>query len=214
MVGIGTRCGRNVSAVLSNMDIPLGHNIGNALEIIEAVDVLRGGGPEDLRRVSLTLAAEMVSLSRGIDAAQAYRLAESALSDGSAYRKALEWIGAQGGDVAAIEDTGLLPQASASREVRAEQDGYIASMDAEEIGRAAMVLGAGRATKDDEIDFSAGIRLEKKTGDFVRAGDTLAILYTSSGEKLDDGERRLRASLIFSEEAPAPQPLVYRVIRG
>lgn len=214
MVRIGTACGRRMSAVLTNMDIPLGAAIGNALEVAEAMEVLRGGGPADLAEVSLTLAAEMVSLSLGIPAEEARARAARALADGTAWQKACEWIAAQGGDVAALEDVSRLPQAAVVRTVIAEREGYIAHMNAEEIGCAAMVLGAGRASKEDRIDPAAGVRLLKKTGDFVRKGDALAQLHTAYAEKCAEGARRFLAALTFAEEPPAPQPLVYGRIRA
>jgi len=214
MVDIGTACGRQMTAVLTDMDIPLGQNIGNALEVAEAMDVLRGAGPADLREVSLTLAAEMASLTLGISPEEARKRAETALNDGSAFAKAKEWIAAQGGDLSVIEDPSRFPAASVIREVIAREDGYIARMDTQKIGEAAMVLGAGRATKDDEIDFSAGIRLMKKTGDVVHSGDVLAVLYTSDEDKRAAGEERLRDALTISAEAPVKRPLIARIVRG
>ncbi|MBQ4042517.1 MAG: pyrimidine-nucleoside phosphorylase [Clostridia bacterium] len=214
MVDIGTACGRKMTAVLTDMDIPLGQNIGNALEVAEAMAVLRGSGPADLREVSLTLAAEMASLTLSITPEEARKRAEDALDAGSAFAKAKEWIAAQGGDLSVIEDPSRFPAAPVIREVIAREEGYIARMDTQKIGEAAMVLGAGRATKEDEIDFSAGIRLMKKTGDIVHKGDVLAVLHTSDKEKRQAGEERLLAALTVAEKAPVKRPLVAEIIRG
>jgi len=214
MVDIGTACGRKMTAVLTDMDIPLGQNIGNALEVAEAMEVLRSAGPADLREVSLTLAAEMASLTLSITPEEARKRAEDALDDGSAFAKAKEWIAAQGGDLSVIEDPSRFPAAPVIREVIAREEGYIARMDTQKIGEAAMVLGAGRATKEEEIDFSAGIRLMKKTGDAVKKGDVLAVLHTSDEEKRQAGEERLLAALTVAAEAPRKRPLVAEIIRG
>ena len=214
MVDIGTACGRKMTAVLTDMDIPLGQNIGNALEVAEAMAVLRGNGPADLREVSLTLAAEMASLTLSITPEEARKRAEDALDAGSAFAKAKEWIAAQGGDLSVIEDPSRFPAAPVIREVIAREEGYIARMDTQKIGEAAMVLGAGRETKEDEIDFSAGIRLMKKTGDAVHKGDVLAILYTSDEEKRTAGEERLRNALTLAAQAPQKRPLIAGIVRG
>ena len=214
MVSIGAACGRKMTAVLTDMDIPLGQNIGNALEVAEAMEVLRGAGPADLREVSLTLAAEMASLTLGISPEEAKTRAENALNDGTTFAKAKEWIAAQGGDLSVIEDPSRFPAASVIREVIAREDGYIVRMDTQKIGEAAMVLGAGRATKEEEIDFSAGIRLMKKTGDAVKKGDVLAVLHTSDEEKRKAGEERLLTALTVAAEAPLKRPLVAEIIRG
>ena len=214
MVAIGAACGRKMTAVLTDMDIPLGQNIGNALEVAEAMEVLRGADPADLREVSLTLAAEMASLTLNISPGEARTRAEAALADGSAWEKAKEWVRAQGGDLAVIEDPCRFPAASVIREVTADTDGFIQHMDTQQIGEAAMVLGAGRAKKEDEIDFSAGIRLMKKTGDAVKKGDVLAVLHTSDEEKWQSGVQRLREALTVAPQAPAKRPLVARIVRG
>ena len=214
MVNIGTACGRRMTAVLTDMDIPLGSAVGNALEVAEAMEVLRGGGPEDLREVSVTLAAEMAALTLNISPEQARIRTKQVLDDGSAWTKAREWIAAQGGDVSVLEDASRFPAAPIIRAVTAEADGYIARMDTQQIGEAAMILGAGRATKEDEIDFSAGIRLLKKTGDTVRKGDVLAVLHTADEAKFESGAVRLRGALTLSPDAPEKRPLVAQIVRG
>lgn len=212
MVEIGYLRGRRVSALITNMDVPLGHAVGNILEVKEAVEVLSGRGPCDLREVALSLATEMVRLSLGKEAPTARRMCEEAISSGKALLKLAEWIGQQGGDASYARDTSLFPSASLVREVKAPTSGYISSMDTERIGLASVALGAGRVTKEDTIDFTAGIIIDKKTGDAVRAGEVIARLYSSTEERLDDGERGYLGALSFSDERPDELPLIHAVI--
>jgi len=213
MVKIGTACGRRMTAVLTDMDIPLGYSIGNAMEVAEAAEVLRGGGPADLREVSLTLAAEMASLALHISPEEGRARAEAALSDGSALAKAKQWIAAQGGEPAVLDNPALLPSAPITHEVIAQADGYIARMDTEAIGTAAMLLGAGRAAKEDAIDPAAGIRLLKKTGERVTQGDVLAVLYTSEYGRIASAEEKFRGALTLSAEPPQRRPLIAGIVR-
>lgn len=214
MVDIGTECGRNVSAVLTNMDIPLGCGIGNALEVEEAMEVLRGEGPEDLRTVSVVLASHMVSLSLGITVEEAKSRVEDALDSGRALNTFRRWITAQGGDGAVCDDPSVMKRSSIIREVRAPRDGYITHMNTEKIGEAAVVLGAGRTRKEDDIDPAAGLRILKKTGDFVQAGDVLAYLHTESEKSFREGESRYLEAIEFGENAPETMPLISRIIRA
>ena len=214
MVDIGTECGRNVSAVLTNMDIPLGCGIGNALEVEEAMEVLRGEGPQDLRTVSVVLASHMVSLSLGITVEEAKSRVEDALDSGRALNTFRRWITAQGGDGAVCDDPSVMKRSSIIREVRAPRDGYITHMNTEKIGEAAVVLGAGRTRKEDDIDPAAGLRILKKTGDFVQAGDVLAYLHTESEKSFREGESRYLDAIEFGENAPETMPLISRVIRA
>lgn len=208
MVDIGKACGRNMAAIITDMDVPLGFAIGNALEAKEALDLLRGAEIPDLREICLALSAELAAMCLGVTAEEARSMAEEALTSGAALEKAREWIRAQGGDADAE-----LPKADFVHEIYAESSGYISHMDAEAVGRAACELGAGRKTKDDKIDFAAGIVLRKKTGDFVRAGETLAVMHTSCREKLCAGEKMFRAALAFSEEKPAKSKLIIDILR-
>lgn len=214
MVDIGTECGRNVTAVLTNMDIPLGCGIGNALEVAEAMQVLRGEGPDDLRRVSLVLAAHMVSLSLGITVDEAMVRVEDALDNGHAWNTFCRWITAQGGDPLVCQDPSRMKRSAIIREVRAPRSGYITHMNTEKIGEAAVVLGAGRVRKEDDIDPAAGLRILKKTGDLVHAGDALAILHTEREDAFEDGAARYLDAIAFGEDAPAAMPLISRVIRA
>ena len=214
MVQIGIANHRNTAAVITNMDIPLGHAIGNAMEVTEAIEVLRGGGPDDLRTVCLTLATRMIALSCKKTVEEAGKIAEEMLYGGKAYAKFVEWIAAQGGDASYAKDPALFGQAAHSYSVTAEKDGYIAACNAEMIGTAAMILGAGRQTKDSVIDPRAGIHLLKKPGDRIFAGEVLATLYTERAETIDAAANTVRAALTFSQSPIEKAPLIYAVIDG
>ena len=208
MVAIGKACGRNVAALITNMDIPLGHNVGNALEVLEAVEVLRGK-PGDLREICTALAANLLSLCHGWSPEEAHERVLEALDSGKALATMEAWINAQGGD----PDFSRLPRASVVVPVLANRDGWLTHMDAAQVGVSSSMLGAGRMKKDDPIDYSAGIVLEKKTGDQVRRGDVLAWLHTNDEALLADAEARFRAALTWGDAAPAPQPLIYDIVR-
>lgn len=212
MVDIGKASGRKTAAVISDMDTPLGRNIGNALEVIEAVEVLLGGGPEDLKEVCLTLAANMISLSLGLDINEAFSKAEGALKSGRAYEKLKEFISAQGGDISRIEDLDTLPKAKIVYNVLAPESGYITGMQAETIGSVSVILGAGREKKDDIIDYSAGIVLLRKTGDKAEKGEKIAELHTNDESKIESAEKLFLSALTFGDEAPAKQKLIYKTI--
>ena len=212
MVEIGYLRGRRVSALITNMDVPLGHAVGNILEVKEAIEVLSGRGPADLGEVALSLATEMVKLSLGKSPLEARAMCEDAISSGKALDKLVEWIGEQGGDAALAKNTELFPKAPLVREVKAERDGYIGAMNTEKIGLSSVALGAGRVTKDDQIDFTAGIIIEKKTGDAVERGEVIARLYSSTEARLDDGERIYAEAITVSENAPEALPLIHNVI--
>ena len=213
MVEIGKMHGRNMAALLTDMDVPLGTHIGNALEVREAIDVLQGKLKNDLYEVSVALAAELVRMLCGIPAEEAKQKVVDAIDSGKAYGTFREWIKAQGGDVKTIDDPGLLPGASVAFDIASPSSGYIASMNASEIGMSAMILGAGRASKEDAIDYGAGIILRKKTGDFVKEGDVLATLYTNKAETVKESAARFLAALSFSPEKPELWPLVLETIR-
>ena len=213
MVKIGNNCGRNTAAVITNMDRPLGNNIGNSLEVIEAVEVLKNNGPEDLKEVCLALSSEIVSLSKNIPIEEARKLTEDALSSGKAFEKFKEWISSQGGKREWVENTDLFPKATHTFEIKAEKDGYISKMDAESIGIASVILGAGRETKDDTIDMSAGIVLNKKTGDKVEKGDILATLYSCNEKSFESSKEKFLSALEFSENPIKEEPLVFDIVR-
>ena len=213
MVRIGKACGRNVVAVMSNMDIPLGFYIGNALEVREAVEVLRGHGCPDLTGVCITLAANMLHLCNGWSIEEATKQAEEAINSGKAFEQMKRWIAAQGGDARVLDDVSLLPQASVQYELKAPQTGYIHHMDAQKIGESSAILGAGRKTKDDAIDFAAGIVLKEKTGAKVEQGQTLAVLHTNRPETIADAERVFLEAIRWGTDAPEAQPLIYGIVK-
>jgi len=213
MVKIGKRCGRNMAALITNMDSPLGNTVGNALEIKEAVAVLKGEQGGDLKDICIELSAAMLSLIYGISLGVAREKALQALQSGKAYEKMFEWIGAQGGDTAYIEDTSLFPKSAFEYEVTSDCDGFIISMDTEGIGVASVILGAGRMKKDEKIDYSAGIVINKKTGDKVSKGDTLCTLYTNDENAIEQAKKRYLSSLTFGQNKKEAEPLVYQVIK-
>ena len=202
MVKIGKMCGRNTKALVTNMDVPLGFAVGNSLEVIEAIDVLKGKIKGDIREVSTSLAAGLVAEIRKISAEQAKMLCEKALDDGSALAKFREWISNQGGDVSYVDDTDLFPRAKYEYEIKSKCYGYISHMDAEKIGLASCELGAGRKTKEDVIDLSAGLVLKKKTGEYVNKGDVIAMLYTNKQELIQKAEEIFVSALEFSGTKP------------
>lgn len=211
MVEIGVRHGRRMAALITGMDTPLGHNIGNSLEVIESMEVLKGRGPADLTEVCLQLAANMLVLAGKGSREECRALAQAALADGSAYAKCRQMFAAQGGDVRVLDDYSLFAQPKASYELLAEQDGYIVANDAEKIGSASVLLGAGRLKKGDPIDFSAGIVLHKKRGDFVRKGESLATFY-GEPERFAAAAEEYRSGLVYGDAAPEKEPLVYALV--
>ncbi len=212
MVKIGKNCGRNTSAVITNMNRPLGNNIGNSLEVKEAIEVLHGNGPKDLKEVCIALATQIVSLSKEIEKDSANALVKDALSSGKAFLKFKEWITAQGGNAEWIDNPALFPQAEYSYSIVAEKDGHISSMDAEKIGVSAVILGAGRETKDDTIDMSAGIILNKKTGDEIKIGDIIATLYTNKEISIPSAQRLFLEAIEITDKKITESPLIYSVI--
>ena len=213
MVKIGRLCGRNMAALLTDMDSPLGCAVGNAIEVQEAVGVLRGTVGGDLREVCCALATQMVALVFQLTEAEAAARVEEALNSGAAYEKMKEWNAAQGGDVRYIEDPTLFPAARYRREVTASADGYLTAMDAEAIGGVAVLLGAGRAAKEDVIDHSAGILIAKKVGDQVEKGEVLCTLLTNREEVLAGAAERYTKALTIGEEAPVKKPLIYKLVK-
>lgn len=213
MVTIGTAAGRNVAAVVTNMDIPLGCAVGNAVEVLEAARVLRGSRDyDDLRTVSASLAAELAAMAFGCTPEEGRLMAEKSLEDGSAYEKFKSWIAAQGGDAAVIEreDFG---KAEYSHTVVSPCDGYIGDCNTEGIGVAAMLLGAGRSCAEDVIDFSAGIIILKKRGDRVRSGEVIAQLRSSDKSRFDAAEKKYLESISVVSDMPVQEPLIFEFVR-
>jgi pyrimidine-nucleoside phosphorylase len=208
MVAIGEANGKKTAALVTNMDVPLGRNIGNALEIVEVVETLNGKGPEDLTRLCLELAANMLLLGGSGDYAACRKLAEDSLGSGRALESFKKMAGAQGGDVSYIEHPEKFPKAAHIAEVIAAQGGFIAHMDAEKCGVASGLLGAGRETKESTIDYAAGIVLKKKTGDAVRAGDVIAQMHSSDTGKVAAASEVFLSGIAYSDGKPAQTPLI------
>lgn len=208
MVDIGKAAGRKMCAVITNMDMPLGCAIGNSLEVEEAVSVLRGEGPDDLREVSYTLAARMYALAFGASKAESVEAVKKAVESGAALEKLALLVKAQGSDPSYVYDTSKFPRAQYVCEVKSECDGYISHTDAEKIGLSSVVLGAGREKKGDPIDHSAGIMMIKKTGDEIRRGDVIATLHTNAKEKLDEARKMCLEAMSFAAQAPEKEELI------
>ncbi|WP_434311313.1 pyrimidine-nucleoside phosphorylase [Hominifimenecus sp. rT4P-3] len=202
MVAIGTAAGRRVAAMITEMDIPLGRMVGNALEVKEAISVLKGEGPEDLVSVCHRLAGEMLLLSGKAEPESVEEQVTEAIDSGRALERFKAMVKAQGGNSEAIDHPELLPKASFTHIVKAKADGYVRHMDTEGIGIASMLLGAGRSRKEDSLDYGAGVELCKKTGDIVHAGEPLAILYASQERLFEESEARLLASYEIGDEKP------------
>lgn len=213
MVDIGKSFGRNIAAVVTNMDRPLGFAVGNSLEVLEAVSVLKNESRGDLRDICVALASNLLSLCYGWSEEESEARANEAIEIGAALEKFKEWITAQGGDASFVDDPSLLGKAEYAFEFKAERDGYISHMNAETIGKTASVLGAGREKKTDDIDHTAGIILKRKTGDYVKKGETIALFYTSKEESEKAAAEMFSSAVDFSDESPIEKPLVYGVIK-
>lgn len=207
MVAIGRRAGKRTTAVISNMDVPLGSAIGNSLEVVEAIRTLQGKGPQDLVELSLALATAMLTQAGKGTKEQCRLLAQETLASGKALATFRAMVQAQGGDPRYIDDPTLFASAAYCRDVVAKESGYIAQVNTARYGHASLLLGAGRATKEDAIDFAAGIMLHKKTGDFVQAGEAFATLYTNKTDALDEAGEVLQEATAWSQQ-PVDTPKV------
>lgn len=213
MVSIGTMAGKKTAAVITDMDQPLGFAVGNSLEVLEAIDTLKGNGPEDFKQVVFALGALMLQFAgRAADEAEAVKLMENVIADGSALNKLAEFVKAQGGDSAYVYDTSLLPVAEHTLDVKASCDGYVHRILAEDIGIACMALGGGRETKESEIDLSVGILLKKKNGDAVKAGDTLAVIYGNDAAKMEVARIKTEKAFEIMSEPKGKGPVVRKYI--
>ena len=213
MVDIGRRAGKKMCALITDMDRPLGCAIGNSLEVIEAIEILRGRGPADLRELCVALAANMLCLAEKGNYDFCVSEVERVIASGEALDKLAAMVRAQGGDAAWIYDTEKFPKAPYSHTVCASADGYITKVNAEEYGVAALLLGAGRSTKEDVIDLRAGIYLHAKTGDYVKKGAPIATLYASREELFAASEARLLAATEIGASAPEKRPLIFDVLK-
>lgn len=211
MVSIGNNVGRNTMAIISDMSQPLGRAIGNALELKEAIDTLNGKGPEDLTELVLTLGSQMVVLAnRANTLEEARQLLNEAIENGSALEKFKTFLENQGGDASVVDAPELLPTATYQIEYKAQSSGVVSELIANEIGVASMMLGAGRQTKEDEIDLSVGIVLNKKVGDVVKEGESLLTIH-SNRENFDDVIKKLDESIEIQAQATTPT-LIHKII--
>ena len=212
MVAIGKRAGKRISALITDMDRPLGYAVGNSLEVVEAIETLQGKGPDDLLELSLALAAQILFLADKGTLDECRAMAQDAIDTGKALDTFARMVAAQGGNAEFIYHPENFQKAPYTREVKLTESGYIAAVNTEQYGLASLLLGAGRNTKEDVIDLSAGYLLKKKTGDAVQAGDTLAVLYASREELFDAAERTLLNATTITAEAPEKRPLIFEVI--
>lgn len=208
MVAIGKAHGKRTAALITDMHDPLGTNIGNNLEVKEALSVLRGEGAADIRELCLNLATNIIALAKSIPAQQARLLALEAIDSGAALTKFRQMVAAQGGDVRYIDHPELFEKAAYSRTVCAPQSGFLTKMDTALIGNTAALLGAGRQKKGDAIDFTAGIIVHKKTGDAFKKGEALATLYTNKKDILTQAEQQYLSALRFGAKAPRYHRLI------
>ena len=214
MVETGERMGKQVVALITDMDQPLGNKIGNALEVVEVLEVLRGGGPEDLRQLCLELAGWMLHLggvSRTV--AEGKQQSEKLIASGQALDRFRQMVELQGGDPRALDDLKRLPQAQHTMKVKSPRDGYLASMQCERVGTASVILGGGRERKEDSVDPSVGIVLHKKVGDRVSAGEPLATIYYNAETRVARAKQLLEESYQIADSPPTEKrPLIHRVI--
>lgn len=213
MVDIGTLTKRNTVAIVSDMDQPLGYAVGNALEVKEAIDTLKGEGPKDLEELCLTLGSHMLVLGNKANTVEeAYQILKEIIESGRALETLKSFVQAQGGNPAVIDNPELLPKAEKKIAVVANEVGYVHRINAEEIGISAMLLGAGRATKESAIDLAVGILLNKKVGDSVAQGEELATLYFNDEKNLEHVKERVLAAYTIASGEPVNTPLIYGIV--
>ena len=213
MEGIGRRMDKKVVALITDMNQPLGYAIGNALEIMEASQTLQNAGPADLTKLSLELAARMIHLGKkAATLEEARRIAEQHLVDGSAYRKLKQVVAAQGGNPQALDKFELLPNATGMREIASPRSGYVSSIDAQDIGLASNLIGAGRDKKEDAIDPAVGIILEVKTGEKVDAGSVLCRIYYTKEDRVDEAAEMVEDAFRISAQKPDDRELILEVV--
>ncbi|HEY8361408.1 MAG TPA: pyrimidine-nucleoside phosphorylase [Tissierellaceae bacterium] len=214
MVEIGNLYGRKTVAVVTNMDEPLGKAVGNALEVREAIDTLKGSGPEDLYELVLILGSKLLVLAGKVDnESEGRKMLIDVVNSGKAFEKFKELVRYQGGDVSYVENPELLPKAKYVIEVKSNKNGYVKSINAEEVGKCALALGAGRETKESQIDLSAGIVLNKKVDDKVECGETLAYIHGNDIDKVEDVKNRLLDIFIIGDKNKEPKKLIYEEIQ-
>ena len=212
MVAIGKAAGKRMRALITDMDRPLGHAIGNSLEVVEAIETLMGNGPEDLTELSVALASHMLVISDRGSYEECEKNVRRVIASGEALMTFANMVEAQGGNKEWILHPELFRKAPYELEVKAEASGYITGVNTEGYGTASLLLGAGRNTKEDKIDFAAGISLVKKTGDKVEKGDVIAVLYTSDESRLEAAEKRLIDATFIGDTKPEDVPLIYDIV--
>ena len=212
MVEIGKRAGKRMRALITDMDRPLGFAIGNSLEVVEAIHTLQGNGPADLTELCIALASHILTLAEKGDYATCEKMAKDAIASGTALNMFASMVKAQGGDESWILNPENFPKAKYSRTVTAKTSGYIVGVDTESYGVASLLLGAGRNTKEDVIDMTAGIYLCAKTGDFVKEGDPIAILYSGKESGFDSAEQRLLNATRIEQTPPKAEPLILDIV--
>lgn len=208
MVSIGNRAGKNTRAIISNMDKPLGVAVGNAIEVKEALEVLHGRGDKELTELCIELAASMLNIAGKGEYGECKEIALSKLQNGGALHAFRKMVMAQGGNVEYVDNPDKFIIGPEKFEVKSDREGYIEKMDTERYGKACLLLGAGRNRKEDKIDHGAGFIVKKKTGDYVKCGDTLAVLYTSNRDYFDAAEHEILGALTIGGTQPAPVPIV------
>ena len=213
MVDIGNGMRKKTVAIVSDMEQPLGRSVGNSLEVIEAIETLKGNGPKDLVELCMALGERMLTLGGIANEVQVARVKlQEAIASGAALEKLKQFVEAHGGDSGQVDDTTSLPNAKYSREIMAEQSGFVTSIKAEQVGIAAMQLGAGRGTKESEIDLSAGVYLHKKVGERLDIGEPIVTLFTSTKEKLDLAEEKVITAYSIGTEKVQQRVLVLGVV--
>ncbi len=213
MVDIGNLANRKTLAMITNMDIPLGNAIGNILEVKESIEVLKGNGPEDLSKICKYLSAYMYMLCTGKSIEDCMNEVEEVIQNGKAFEKLKEVVKAQGGKVELIENPQNFENSKYQIEVYANESGFIKQMDTEKIGKVSVRLGAGRLQKEDKIDYTAGIILNKKTGDYINQGELLATLHTSNLENIEEVKRLYLDAIQISSENNIDYTLIYDIIQ-
>ena len=214
MVDIGTSANKKVVAVLTNMDEPLGNAVGNTLEVMEAIDSLKGNGPKDLMEVVFALGSQMLLMAgRASSEEEANKLLQSTIDSGSAYNKFKEFVKIQGGNPEDVDHMESLLSAKVVSDVVALKDGYVAKIEAEQIGHASMIMGGGRASKEDDIDLSVGIILRKKVGDFVKANEPIATVYANDSSLCEKAKEEILDSYQFSDTKTQGKPMVIKTIK-
>ena len=214
MVDIGKHLGRETIGVISDMDQPLGYAIGNSLEVMEAIELLKGNGPKDLLELTLTIGSNMLLCAKKAESIEEARnmLIEN-IENGKGLEKLKDFVKAQGGDITPIDDFSKFPKAKYIEEVIAPVDGYITKINAEAFGLIAMELGAGRATKESEIDLAVGLVLNKKRGEKVNKGDVLAYIHSNSEEKIEKARKSILENIVIEESYDLNIPLIYDIVR-